>query len=174
MGAPLAGAVLAQSLGLGVAWGVGALWAGALLRLAVALGRPRVHLAWRTAQGADRAVVHDLRVLPAVAALRRHHPTLGAQGLDEVLATQWQAARTAPRPLRAWAAAFVAQLLLLPAWAALGLFTLAGCLWNGDPAAESLVVFGMGPPMSVLIWPASGLLGLLMLAPFGAWLARRG
>lgn len=173
IGIPLLGAVAAQSLGLGAGWGVGALWLGGGLRAAVAWGRPRVQLSWRTASGDDQAIVHDLRVLGALEALRRHHPTTGPQGIDELLAHHLRLlGATHGRP---WGivAAYVAQLLLLPLWLALGLLTLAGCLWHGDPPSQSLFVFGMGPPLSVLLWPASGVLGLLLLAPFAAFLSRR-
>jgi hypothetical protein len=171
---PLMGALVAKSLELSVVWALVALWVGASARLLYVATLPRVRLTGQVGERAFDGVADELSALVTLAEQRSVHPGLGPMGLDELFAHQVSVSLgPLPARLRLWSALFAAQLLLLPAWVALWAFTLLGTWVHEQPAAESLVVLGMGPPLSVLMWPATAVLGLVLQTPVVWLLSRR-
>jgi len=169
----LVGAVAADQAGWSVAWGVGALWIAALGRVAVAAVRPRIQVEWLAGAVRRRVTAHDLRALPAVARLRRQLEVPGATGPDLLLWDQLATARSgAPWRVRAVAGWLLLWLTTAPLWLGLWAAAAAAAAWQGTPVAETGLILAMGPPLAVLLWPLSGLIGLLAQAPF-AWVIGR-
>ncbi|MCB9674466.1 MAG: hypothetical protein H6737_05070 [Alphaproteobacteria bacterium] len=177
--AALALAMVAMVADLPVAWGIGALWLGAALRVALDRARPSVTITLDT--GGDPQVFHtsDPAAFGLVQRLRARLPRgIGESSLDEMLHDALAGLRGPAGPVRTmsrWNAFWLAGFPLV-VWAVLFLGALQHDFRAGEPLSGAFVVLAMGPPFSVMLWPVSGLPGLLIQAPlarpFVAWMNR--
>ncbi|MEZ4320615.1 MAG: hypothetical protein R3F61_24245 [Myxococcota bacterium] len=167
-------ALLAQTLGLSVVWGVGALWGAAALRLGLDRLRPRVTV---TLDGHGQEwTVHstDPAAFAATQVLRARLPRPSTQtSLDELLWRSLGDLRAAglTRRVAVWNLAWLVGLPLL-VWLGIWGLAVSDAVQTGKPIAETFVIPAMGPPFSVILWPVSGLFGLLVQAPLAPFFVR--